>query len=42
MGLVAGKIQDTRLSAGFLHATLLTIISLIVSLITLNTIEALA
>ncbi len=39
MGLVAGKIQDTRLSAGFLHATILTIISLIVSLVTLRPIE---
>ncbi|MMZ69649.1 hypothetical protein D1872_325250 [compost metagenome] len=39
MGLVAGKIQDTRLSAGFLHAIILTILSLIVSIATLNTIE---
>ncbi len=35
MGLLAGKIQDTRLAAGFLHGIILTIIALIATLLTM-------
>jgi flagellar protein FlaJ len=39
MGLVAGKIQDSYLAAGFLHSIILTLISLASSIIVLQTIH---
>ncbi|GAB6147580.1 hypothetical protein JCM10135_01210 [Stetteria hydrogenophila] len=41
MGLMAGKIQDLRLSAGFLHATILTLISYVVLVMSLKTVALL-
>ena len=38
MGLVAGKIQDSYLAAGFLHSIILTLLSLAASVIVLHTV----
>ena len=39
MGLVAGKIQDSYLAAGFLHAVILSLLTLATTIVTLNTIS---
>ncbi len=39
MGLVAGKIQDSYLAAGFLHSVILSLLTLATTIVTLNTIS---